>query len=162
MKYHVIFLIGFFLSITPFVGVPTAWKMVAIGLIGAGLMIAALIKYYAAYSSQELNQTHTDGGPENNPSSDGVLPANEELRATELLADTQLYTSSTNSATIVPTESPLAQPSPSPYYEPKKTRVQRRKKEIIKDDAANEDEDEDDSDDVAYMTKNKHEEEHAF
>jgi hypothetical protein len=153
MKYHIIFAAGFFLTIIPFIGVPTSWKLTSVAIIGAGLMAAALVRYYIAYSSQEYGQTHTDGGPEDSNTNDAAIP--EESRE-------EYQDISTQNIEAVQ-EKKVAQPSP--YYSPKDTpvrspRVRRTKKVVIQD--GEDSDDQDDEEDASYATKNKYEEEHSF
>jgi|GEM_PF-1752828 len=149
MKYHIIFAAGFFLTIIPFIGVPTAWKLTSVAIIGACLMAAALIRYYTAYSLYEYGQTHTDGGP--NDSENAASPEDSEQYAEESPKKTEESFADNTTA------------QPSPYYNPKdtpqrKTRVRRIKKAEPQDEGNDEDDEEDDS----YTTKNKYEEEHSF
>jgi len=60
MKYHLAFIFGLILFITPFLGIPTTWKMNIVVVMGVVLMLAALMRHYHKDSLLEENQTFSD------------------------------------------------------------------------------------------------------
>lgn len=144
MKYHIIFLIGFFLAILPFIGIPTTWKMIIVGLIGAVMMVISLIKYYSAYSAQELNQTFTDSDPDSRNGSDSVEEPKEE------------------------TKIEVEKSQPSPFYDYRSdtkvhNRVQQSSIKVTKKKKIEAKEDDEyDLEDESYLKKNQYEEERVF
>jgi len=80
MKYHLAFIFGLILFVTPFLGIPTSWKFIIIEILGALLMIVALMRHYHKDSIKEENQTFSD--------SDEEL---EELDETDIIIDNEVY-----------------------------------------------------------------------
>lgn len=64
MKYHLAFIFGLILFITPFLGIPTSWKLNIVVVMGLILMISALMRHYYKDSLLEENQTFSDSDSE--------------------------------------------------------------------------------------------------
>ena len=64
MKYHLAFIFGLILFITPFLGIPTSWKLNIVMVMGLLLMISALMRHYHKDSLLEENQTFSDSESE--------------------------------------------------------------------------------------------------
>lgn len=60
MKYHLAFIFGLILLVTPFLGIPTSWKFLIIQILGVLLMISATMRHYHKDSMKEENQTFSD------------------------------------------------------------------------------------------------------
>jgi len=162
MKYHIIFAIGFFLTIIPFIGIPTSWKLLIVGTIGACLMAAALIRYYTDYSSQEYGQTHIDGGPEDNNEPKDNTPSEEIKEEPEPEPEKEMVKEK-----ITEVMSGEDGAHFSPYYSPEKIPERKivrtkRVKKVEEEERSESSDDEDDEDEESYIAKNKYEEEHSF
>ena len=77
MKYHLAFIFGLILFITPFLGIPTSGKFLIIEILGALLMIVVSIKHYHKDSIKEENQTFSD--------------SDEELNEDDIIIDNEIY-----------------------------------------------------------------------
>jgi len=77
MKYHLAFIFGLILFITPFLGIPTSGKFLIIEILGALLMIVVSIKHYHKDSIKEENQTFSD--------------SDEELDEDDIIIDNEIY-----------------------------------------------------------------------
>ena len=60
MKYHLAFIFGLILFITPFLGITTSLKMYIIEFMGILIMLLSLMRHYHRDSQLEENQTFSD------------------------------------------------------------------------------------------------------